>query len=471
MQRLIVVLTIYLYLHLSQKQKYMKTSKLISFIVLLFIQAVVTTAFGQDKPKAGDTISGIIREEGGPMMMVNVTERDSSDRIVAHTITDIAGEFSFRLVNPGDRMQITYVGYETVDVPIDTTFFEIKMKEQDDLPQVEILTDPGYEKTGAPAPIPIPLRADKEYSTGQDWLSLSEINKLKEKVLIFMDHITWDIDFYDSDYFDCENISELRKKASDFLNLNPEDIVSVRYLKDDDAIKAWGSRGKYGVLEVRTNQNNFVSQMKVSGKQPKKGDVILVEVKDENGPLMATVELPGNEKQMMRGLGSTDKDGRLAFRLDYTGDHIKVQCPGYHGVYQAIKGTRIEITMKKNPYLNETDVDLGRRNVERVQNNYGYRKTEIEVTGDKPKADDTISGALLVEGTAVSHCMIAEIDSNGTVVSKTQTDKNGNFSIAIKNPDDFLFIGYNIASYDVPLIKITGNKYRINMAPRIRLRG
>ncbi len=286
-----------------------------------------------------------------------------------------------------------------------------------------------------------------------------------------MDDITWDIDFYDRDYFDCENISELRKKASDFLNLNPEDIVEVRYLKGDDAVKAWGSRGKYGVLEVRTNQNNFISQMKVSGKQPKEGDVILVEVKDENGPLMAKVDLPGNEKQLFRGLGSTDKNGRLAFSLDYTGDHIIVQCPGYHGVYQAIKGTRIEITMKKNPYLNETDVDFGRWNLERIQNNYGYRKTEIAVTGDMPKADETISGALLVEGAAVNNCMIAEIDSNGTVISKTQTDKDGNFSIAIKNPDDFLFIGYNIASYDVPLIKITGNKYRINMAPRIRLRG
>ena len=308
-------------------------------------------------------------------------------------------------------------------------------------------------------------------SNMQASLSPSEINKLKQKVLILMDHISWDIDFYDSDYFDCKNESELRKKASDFLNLNPEDIVSVRYLKDDDAIKAWGSRGKYGVLEVSTNKNNYVSQMKVSGKQPEEGDVILVEVKDENGPLMAQVDLPGNEKQPMRGLGSTDKEGRLAFRLDYTGDHIKVQCPGYHGVYQAIKGTRIEITMKKNPYLNDADVDLGRRNVARAQNNYGYRKTETTVTGDKPKADDTITGVLLVEGSPVNDCMIAEIDSNGTVISKTKTDKNGNFSLAIKNPDDFLFIGYNIKSYEVPLVKITGNKYRINLAARIHLRG
>ena len=132
----------------------MKTSKLISFIVLLFIQAVVTTVFAQDKPKAGDTISGIISDKYGPMIWVNVVELDSSDSVVAHTVTDFGGFFHFRLVNPDDRMQIPFVGYETVVIPIDTTFFEIKMKEWDELPQVEMNADSSYKYKG----IPIPLR-------------------------------------------------------------------------------------------------------------------------------------------------------------------------------------------------------------------------------------------------------------------------------------------------------------------------
>ena len=132
----------------------MKTSKLISFIVLLFIQAVVTTVFAQDKPKAGDTISGIISDKYGPAMMINVTERDSLDRVVAHSLTDFWGYFSFLLVNPENRISIRTFGYETVDMPIDTTFFEIKMKEWDELPQVEMNTDSGYPYKG----IPIPLR-------------------------------------------------------------------------------------------------------------------------------------------------------------------------------------------------------------------------------------------------------------------------------------------------------------------------
>lgn len=131
----------------------MKTSRLIVFMVLLFIQAAASTAFAQDKPKAGDTISGIISDKYGPAMMINVTERDSLDRVVAHSLTDFWGYFSFLLVNPENRISIRTFGYETVDMPIDTTFFEIKMKEWDELPQVEMNTDSGYPYKGIPIPI------------------------------------------------------------------------------------------------------------------------------------------------------------------------------------------------------------------------------------------------------------------------------------------------------------------------------
>ncbi len=122
-------------------------------LLAFLLQVAAVSVFAQSKPHAGDTISGIVCDSLGPMMMVNVTERDSSDLVVAHSVTDFWGYFSFRLVNPDDRIRISYVGYETVNIPIDTTFIEIKMKEQDDLPPVEITTDPGYKTTGIPIPI------------------------------------------------------------------------------------------------------------------------------------------------------------------------------------------------------------------------------------------------------------------------------------------------------------------------------
>ncbi len=48
----------------------MKAPKLISLTVLLFFQAAATTVFAQDKPKAGDTIFGIVCDQEGPMMQV-----------------------------------------------------------------------------------------------------------------------------------------------------------------------------------------------------------------------------------------------------------------------------------------------------------------------------------------------------------------------------------------------------------------
>jgi hypothetical protein len=67
------------------------------FSAMLLIQAAAVFVFAQQKPQSGDKISGVVFEDDGPMMMVNVTERDSADNIVAHTITDIDGHFSFRL--------------------------------------------------------------------------------------------------------------------------------------------------------------------------------------------------------------------------------------------------------------------------------------------------------------------------------------------------------------------------------------
>ena len=106
------------------------------------------------KPKAGDVIYGTVQDAEGPMIMVNVTERDDMDRIVAHCITDIEGNFSFKLVDPDDQLEITYVGYERVRTSITGSEFTITMVEQEDFPVVEITSDPGIEQKG----IPIPLR-------------------------------------------------------------------------------------------------------------------------------------------------------------------------------------------------------------------------------------------------------------------------------------------------------------------------
>ena len=117
-------------------------------------EQTVTIEATQDTIKAGDIISGIVSDSEGPMMLVNVTERDSANHIVANSVTDIEGNFTIRIVNPADRLQIIYPGYEMVDTVISGTYYKIRMKVDMDFPPVEIEAERIEEMT-LYGPIPL----------------------------------------------------------------------------------------------------------------------------------------------------------------------------------------------------------------------------------------------------------------------------------------------------------------------------
>ena len=262
-------------------------NRLLRVVVAFAMASLPSLLFAQ---KAGDIISGVIEDNEGPMMMVNVTERDAADRIVAHAITDINGEFSFRLQNPKDRIQITYVGYETVDIPIDKLYFEIKMRDQQDLPQVDIVAEKVMEGTG----LPIPLR---EVSSAVATINMEEFEGLgittvdealqgrvpgldivfnsgdlgsrstmhlrgvttmtgDSNPLIVVDGNIWEVDSNLKNNFDYQNDSSNSEKVSELLNINPEDIATIQILRDAAATAVWGSRGANGVMEIKTKRGS-----------------------------------------------------------------------------------------------------------------------------------------------------------------------------------------------------------------------
>ncbi len=248
--------------------------------------------------KAGDIISGVVQDSEGPLMMVNVTERDAADRIVNHAITDMEGNFSFRLVNPEDRLQITYVGYETVDIPIDKTYYEIDMKEQGgDIPEVEITAERYQETTG----LKIPLRetsgvvqtinmdefADLGLTTVDEALAgqvagldivfdsgdLGARSSMRLRgqstltgdgnPLIVVDGIILSIDKNTENQF-ADGLDKYlsagleaqfeQDRLAELLSLNPSDIQSISFLKDASATALWGMRGANGVMEITTKR-------------------------------------------------------------------------------------------------------------------------------------------------------------------------------------------------------------------------
>lgn len=139
--------------HLFQCPKnlpYLRGMKTVGIIAVCLLAGCVS-AFAQS---AGDTIKGVVSDSYGPMMMVNVVEMDSAGHILANGITDMNGCFRFVLVNPKDRLQITYVGYETVELPFDKDCFEIRMEEDKNSIILKFTPDTLFQG------IPIPLDGD-----------------------------------------------------------------------------------------------------------------------------------------------------------------------------------------------------------------------------------------------------------------------------------------------------------------------
>ena len=102
----------------------------------LLIQAAAVSVFAQQQPQIGDTISGIVTDSVSPLLAVYITELDSADRVVAYAYTDLKGEFSFRLVNPKDRIQFSFYRKERIILPIDKAYFVIRMEDDKSLPPV-----------------------------------------------------------------------------------------------------------------------------------------------------------------------------------------------------------------------------------------------------------------------------------------------------------------------------------------------
>lgn len=240
-------------------------------------------AFAQ---KAGDVISGVISDSEGPLMMVNVIEVDASDRIIEHAITDINGEFSFRLGNPKDMLKVSYVGYETVQLPLNKTYFDIMMKDMNVTEEVVIKADRLTDNTGLAIP-------EREIGGAQQTISMEEFEGLgittvdealqgrianldivfnsgdlgagstmhlrgvstitgNSNPLIVVNGVPWNNDFNQS--IDYESANE--EQFAQLLNVNPEDISSITVLKDASSAGIWGAQGANGVIEIKTKRGS-----------------------------------------------------------------------------------------------------------------------------------------------------------------------------------------------------------------------
>ncbi len=235
--------------------------------------------------KAGDVISGQVWDDLEPLMSCYVLEIDNNNRIVAHGNTDYNGNFSFRCVNPKDKIRISYAGCQTLVIPIKKKALgKIVLKSANVMKDVVVTGKKKTQTSGLSIPVTEISGATqtidmKEFEglgmtsvdealqgriSGLDIVSnsgnlgagttmrlrgVSTINGNADPLVVVNGNV-WTNDA-NAD-FDYSNANE--EKFAELLNVNPEDIESISVLKDAAATAIWGSQGANGVIEIKTKR-------------------------------------------------------------------------------------------------------------------------------------------------------------------------------------------------------------------------
>ena len=83
----------------------------------------------EDDVKPGDMITGCVTDDKNmPLMMVNIFEKDEFGRIVAHAVSDLNGDFVFKLVNPQHKLTVSCPGFATQTLDIKDKEVNVTLK-------------------------------------------------------------------------------------------------------------------------------------------------------------------------------------------------------------------------------------------------------------------------------------------------------------------------------------------------------
>ena len=273
--------------------------------VLCFVSFSLLSVIGNhaSAQKAGDVIRGVVSDDEGPLIQVDVWEMNRAGDIVAATTTDLEGQFSLKLQNSSDRIAFQYVGYASVVLPIDTLYFDVRMKEAGRIKvdSIEGAKTVDEVLTGRPARVDIlftnadlaygpPVRSLMEkldngnpdtviniddfeginsvvydnnlqaYGTAIPGLDIVfnsndlEKRSANRKPLLVMDDNIIPRDTTVWKGIDHKKDNYSKSELARLFGIRRGEIKTVIVLRGDDATTQWGRKGESGVIEIITRR-------------------------------------------------------------------------------------------------------------------------------------------------------------------------------------------------------------------------
>ena len=91
--------------------------------------------------KPGDSITGCVNgQDGKPLPFANLVEEDEYHRVVTHAMTDKNGNYTFKLVNPKHKIRISYVGYVSKTLDINSNRIDVVLEPNMQITDVKVVS-------------------------------------------------------------------------------------------------------------------------------------------------------------------------------------------------------------------------------------------------------------------------------------------------------------------------------------------
>ena len=242
-----------------------------------------TAAFAQQKRISGHVFS----KADGAIVMANVVEKDKSNRVISQAQTDANGNFTMTIKNPNNRLEVSYIGYQTARFETigARTSFRIELHDRNSFSEVNVVSKrrvhsngleiPPKEVSTATQTLNMDSKQGLSFTTagealqgeiaGLDIISnsgnlgsgtsmrlrgVSSINGSQEPLIVVNGY---PLEGQDASSLDFNNLNDQEQFAT-LLQVNPDDIASITVLKDAASTAKWGAKGSNGVIEITTRR-------------------------------------------------------------------------------------------------------------------------------------------------------------------------------------------------------------------------
>ncbi len=103
-----------------------------------------------DNVKAGDKITGTVKDAAGPLLGANIVEIDQFGRIVANTVSDVNGNFVLKVKDPKNKIRISYVGFKSQELDIKDATVNVTLESNTKIIGTTVHTQPLSIDNNAP---------------------------------------------------------------------------------------------------------------------------------------------------------------------------------------------------------------------------------------------------------------------------------------------------------------------------------